>query len=235
MTCNTVDNALTYEWELENTTETSAPLVFSTPLPSFSASNIVAIIPGHVYNVRVRGVNPEYNSEFGPVCSLSFNIASSALQSSYCGNMSLGMNDFIQAELVEEAVDYEFRFEDIETLERFYFYSDVTPTCFLSQVEGLELNKEYEVHVRARYRNIWGGFGIPCAMMIVPNVVTTSLAEGSCENNQIIFRNDVIIVQPIEGATVYELEITEEETGKKTVVQSNTISFETSLLNDLTL
>ena len=49
-------------------------------------------------------------------------------------------------------------FEDIETLERYYYYSD-TRECPLAEVEGLALNTDYDVHVRGRYRNIWGGYG----------------------------------------------------------------------------
>lgn len=234
VTCDIVDNALTYEWELENLTEPGTPLVFTTPTPSFSANENAGIIPGNMYSIRVRGMNPEYTSALGSACLLSFNIATSTLQANYCGNMDLEMSDAIQVNTVYEADDYEFRFEDIETLERYYFYSDA-PNCPLTEVDGLELNKTYDVTVRARYRNIWGGYGAPCAMMIVPTVVTTSLADASCGNARIIFENDAILLQPLAGATVYELEITEQETGKITVVQSNTISFETSLFTDLTL
>lgn len=232
--CTPVENALTYVWELSDVNNPTSIISFSTPVAYFTANDMNAISPEQTYAIRVRGENPDYQSEFAGACDITFQIGTSALLEEFCGNMNLFMVSEIAANQIGEADAYEFRFEDIETLERHYFYSDNEPLCTLSEVEGLLLNTAYSVQVRGRFRNVWGQYGLPCAMMIVPNTVTTSLAEISCNNFHILSENDVILLQPIDGATVYELEITEQETGKESSALSSTVSFETSLFTDLT-
>jgi hypothetical protein len=95
------------------------------------------------------------------------------------------------------------------------------------------INNLYNVAVRAQYRNVWGANGNICEAKMSPPVVTTTLAPSSCENNEILIENGVILLQPIEEATVYELELTEVSTGIKTTIQNDGFEFATELLSNL--
>ncbi len=231
--CESIAGTTSYEWEFTNTLTLETILATSAD-NVILAGDVAGIIPQETYAIRVRGISDTANSEFGAACELTFEIPASMLSEDYCGNLELTYEATISGLNVEGATQFEFRFEDAETLERFYYYNSV-PTCPLAAVEGLEENRIYNTHVRARYNNTWGPFGQSCAIMITPIVLTTSLQDDWCENTEIFSENDVILLQPIDGATVYELEITERETGIVTTVQSDSFEFETSLFEDLTL
>jgi len=227
ITCTPVENATGYTWELSNLTDSETPIIFHTTLPAFSGSEIPEIIPGVDYLVRVKGTNSLIPSDFGSACSMRFDITLPMLIQGDCGNLNLSIQDIITSTEVAGADDYEFRFENTLTNERFYYYSGQTNTCILADLEDLELEVEYKVAVRAKYRNVWGGAGEECTIIVMPIVEMTMLTDPWCENYEINLQTDVIFVQPIENAAVYQLRIRNETENFEAILQSNLPEFST--------
>ena len=225
ISCNPVENATGYRWELRNLSDSENPIVFNTPLPAFSASEISQIIPGVEYQVKVKGTNPLITSDFGTACLLRFDISRPKLSDADCGNLNLSIQDVISSTQVEGANDYEFRFENAITNERFYYYSGQMLTCILADLDDLEIEIEYSVSVRAKYRNIWGGSGEECIIKVMPMVEKTRLTDQWCENYKINSLSDVIFVQPIENASVYHVRISNELENFEVNLQSNQPEF----------
>lgn len=225
ITCAPVSNATGYMWKL--TPLSGNGITFTTQLPEFNPTEIPAIIPFISYSISVKGINPLAPSEFGETCTLVFQLPKPLLTEPYCGNLNLSMADGITATHVPHATDYEFMFENTNTYERIYFYSGGSSTCNLFEVEGLELEVEYRVFVRAKYGNIWIQNGGVCLIQILPIQATTRLTDEWCENYAVNPSTDILIVQPIENAAVYQLRITNETELFELTLQNNQPEFST--------
>ncbi len=223
--CETVPNAISYSWIVRDLQDLNNLIEFNTSAPVFMPNDIPGIIPGLVYGVRVKGLNPTIPSDFGPECQVSFTIGTAKLTAIDCGNMTLSMSDVISNTGIQGSTDYEFRFEDAVTGERYYYYSGGAITCPLADVATLQTNTEYLVAIRGKYRNIWGEYGEICAIQIAPVVLTTALTDVWCENFQIDIVYDQLIVQPIENASVYELRISDSGEGNEIAVQNSLPAF----------
>jgi len=228
--CAPVQNALEYEWSFTNTINDE--LIYISPSNEVNIQDITGLIPEDSYTVHVRGLNPDYISEFGAECSLYISIPSSSLLDEFCGNMELYMESTIEANEVISAEEYEFTFTDTETLERYYYYSDQAE-CTLENVVGLELNKLYSVAVRVQYRNIWSDFGSLCQITIIPTPLMTMLEDAWCGNLSINYAYDVLTVQPIDGASVYQLKLSGGEIETELLFYSESPSFEAYSLDGL--
>ncbi len=220
-----VQDATSYMWELRDLEDLNNPITFTTTDPEFYGNEIDEITPNVTYEVKVKGVNPLIPSEYGSECTLLFMIPITNLIQNDCGNLALPANHILTALEVEGAMDYEFRFENKETLDRLYYYSGGENTCALTDVDGLELDTEYSVLIRAKYGNIWGDYGNNCTIKSVAIVVTTSLTDEWCENYSINFESDLILVQPIENATVYQLRIQNETENFELILENNQPEF----------
>lgn len=234
VSCVPVENSTSYTWEIRQMPDLATAISFTTTLPSFSGSEISELIPGMEYQIRVRGTNPLIPSDFGEACVLQFTIAESKLISDDCGNLDLRIEDVISATSVEGATDYEFRFENTITLDRFYYYSGGENTCPLAILDELELEVDYNVLVRTRYRNIWSGYGENCVIKVMPFVETTALTDEWCENYSINLQSDIILLQPIENASVYEIRISNETENFEVIIQSNQPEFSAISLDGIT-
>ncbi|MCA1761921.1 MAG: PKD domain-containing protein, partial [Flavobacteriales bacterium] len=231
ITCTTVDNAEAYKWEF--TRANGDVFETETDQAELLASNVPEIVPNTLYAVRVKAEAVGYTSEYAESCELLFSIETTQLIDESCGNLELTLENYISAEPVAGASDYEFRFEDVETAERFYFYSGQNTTCFLGAVETLEPEKIYEVMVRAKYRNTWSGQGDACLVGIVPVPLTTALTSQWCNNSLINREFDELEVQPIENATVYQIRISGGDLDTAVLMESNSNEFNISERDDL--
>jgi PKD repeat protein len=221
--CTEISNALEYEWKFEDLLGNE--ILYNSSSNQISIVNVPGIVPETTYTVQVRGLNPDFTSEFGEQCVLSFTIPTSSLSATYCGNMELYMETQVEVNPVEIADEYELTFTNTTTLERYYYYTD-QPFCTLEDVDGLELNQLYSVTVRVQYRNVWSDFGGLCQITIVPTPLMTQLEDEWCGNLTINIMNDVLTVQPIDGASVYQLKITGAEIETELLFYSESPSFE---------
>ncbi len=228
-----VENATGYLWELRDVEDVSNPITFSTTNPEFYGNEIPEIVPNQTYKIKVKGVNPLIPSEYGEECTLIFRILNTNLIQNDCGNLYLPQDHILTTLSVENASDYEFRFENKETLDRLYFYSGGENTCNLAEVEELELDVEYNVLVRAKYRNIWGEYGNNCTIKSLSVPVITSLTDEWCGNYSIDTESDIILVQSIANASVYQLRISNEAENFEVILENTQPEFSAISLADL--
>ena len=230
LVCDIVENALEYEWKFVD--GSNVEVLHTSDTHEISVFDIPGLIPQQNYTIQVRGLNPEYTSEFGAECNLFFSIPTSSLISEYCNNMELYIESTIEATTVSSAEQYEFTFTNTSTLDRYYYYSD-QPLCTLEDVDGLELNQIYSVSLRVQYRNVWSEEGNICQISIAPTPLMTQLEDVWCRNLSINYAYDVLTVQPIEGASVYQLRITGDEIETELIFYSESPSFEAFGLDGL--
>lgn len=228
--CAEVENAIEYEWKFED--DLGNELLYTSASNEVSPMDIAGIIPQTSYSIQVRGLNPNFESDFANACTLIFTIPTTALTAENCGNMELYMEMMVEAQVVDLAEQYEFTFTNTSTLERYYFYSE-EPVCSLDDVEGLELNQLYSVSLRVQYRNVWSDFGSLCQITIIPTPLSTQLEAAWCDNLSINYEYDVLTVQPIDGASVYQLKITGGEIETELLFYSESPSFEAFSLDGL--
>ena len=218
--CIPVSNATSYRWKFEAQDPSAEIFEITTTQPWFKGDDVPELVPGLTYNVAVKGESDVLPGDYGMACSLQFQIGTGALNEAFCGNLNLYMDDEISANTIAGATQYEFRFEDALTGERFYAYTGTT-ICALEAVETLSLNAEYEVMVRGKYRHIWGAYGNICTIKILPVIETTALTDAYCNNLYLDAELDQLLVQPIEGAGVYELRISNSDQTDSLVIQKD--------------
>jgi len=223
--CAAVPQATGYEWVFESATGPDT-WTLNTTGPAFMPSEVAQFVPNSSYNVMVRGTHPSLESDFGATCEITFSIAATQVTAGGCNQTELPQNFNLECDLVEDAEQYEFRFEDMETGERIYGYAGLGAQVPLSEVDGFESDKIYLVDVRARYRNVWGGHGTTCMVGTAANIFVPAAPAGLCENFSIDAENDTISLQPITGALVYELEFSGPAlTGPVTVDQTSPVFY----------
>jgi len=223
--CDPVIDAEGYEWKFSPISYFLQAFNITTAGNSFLPSDYPQLAANETYAVSVKGINNNIPGEFGPVCNVQFSIETTQLIASDCGNFSLSQSSSITTTEVNAAQDIEFVFENIQTLERIFHYSGGSQTVILNQVGSLEPNVLYTVSVRVKYRNIWGEYGALCNIQINSAIPTTSLELEWCENFDIDFENDMFFVKPIEGATVYELQISGGDLSSPKSSQKNQLGF----------
>lgn len=213
ISCYPVPGATSYAWTF-TPSDGSAVFGFSTDAPQFLPDDIEEIIPFVSYQVAVQGVHPELNAVEGATCNLRFAVPGSALTEEWCDRYDLTLQTYIQGIVVQGADQYEFRFEHIATGERLYGYSDASALLFLGGVEGLLIDELYKVDIRARYRNAWGRHGVTCQIAIGaeeeeeegPTLTAPAIPSDICDKFELDLQNDPLLLQPIEGASVYAIE-----------------------------
>lgn len=232
--CTPVEGAESYEWHFESTMDTSAVFTLNTDSFKIYAVEIPQIVPGVVYQVWVRAVHPELDSQYGESCFIDFAVRSSHLVEDDCGNINLQQDAPITCIPVEAAQEFEFRFENTVTMERAYHYSASNTTAALETVDGLEVDVIYNVQIRSKYREVWGNYGPSCDIKMASVIPTTKLIDVWCENYAIDTENDVILVEPIPSATVYELRLSGGDLINPIYIQHNQLEFSAGEFADLT-
>jgi PKD repeat protein len=234
VTCTPVNGATGYQWNFEDISDPAGNFSFATSGNSFLPADISQIVPGTSYNVAVSALHPSLPSQAGEICTVAFQIETTNLIVTDCGRQDLAHNEQITCIDIANAQNYEFRFEDVLTQERYYHYSDENNFVNLMDVEGLVPGVDYAVSIRVQYRDVWGAYGTICLMKIAPEVPTTSLTDEWCKNYSIDTENDVIFVEPIENATVYELRISGGDLDNPISIQRNQLGFPAADFTDLT-
>ncbi len=202
---NEVPGAESYAWQISNSFAAHVAS-FETAQAHFMPEDVANLLPFETYQVRVKGIHPDLQSDWDEPCEISFGIATTSLVEADCGNMSLGEDAYIICTAINGAEQYEYRFEEVLTGARTYGYSGPEVAIALGSVEDLEPGLQYLVDVRARYRNTWANHGPSCVISIMKNIEVPVIPEAICNNYSIIAENDGLSLQPINGASVYAVE-----------------------------
>ncbi len=215
-----VDEAMSYSWEIRELGSNSEQTIFSTTEAFFFPLEVADIKAETDYLVRVRGINPQIPSDFGQECSIRFTLATPNLLLDDCSGELVNQGQAIQVDEIHYAENYEFRFEDVESGDRYFLYGDAG-VIIMPYGNEIPPNKSYKVSSRIQHRSIWGGFGQECSIFLNAVVPTTQLAEAFCGNIEIDLNIDVLELQPIDGADVYETVFIEELSGDSTTITTN--------------
>jgi hypothetical protein len=234
VSCTPVMGATGYAWRFENANNPNENFIFTTSENSFSAYEESEIVPGITYLVTVEAMHPTLPSQQGDTCLLSFQIETANLVEPDCGRLDFAQNEIVTCTGVMNAQNYQFRFEDLLTQERFYEYTGGNEFVSLMDVDGLMPDVEYQVSIRAQYRDVWGAYGESCMIKMAAAIPTTMLTDEWCENYSIDTENDVIFVEPIQNATVYELRISGGDIESPMSIQLNQLGFPAADFDDLT-
>ncbi len=236
--CTPVPSALAYRWELVSLSANDT-LRFITSSPQFSAADIPEIVPQTQYTARVKGWRNDTASEFGQSCNLVFTIAPSMLIENDCGNTNLAAYGSISCTPVQNATQYEFRFEHSITGERSYGYTGTNGLLALSSVTDLEAGTIYIADVRARYRGVWGHHGSSCmiaieqAVVVPVDTIVPELPANICGNFEINVEKDTLTLQPINTASVYAIEFSGWPLNQPIEFQKSTNTFEAVIFANL--
>jgi len=228
---NPVSEATAYQWEFA--VEGLVQATIQTPsntLEPLAHSELKADEP---YVVRVRGINPDIPSYYGSACVLSFDLPVTSISVEDCnvaGETVLGTS--LSADEVPFAEQYEFRFEDSQTGDRNYLYSDDTSVELPEDGELIE-GATYLLSVRINHRGVWGGYGPLCTLFIVPQDMTTSMTDPFCGNLEIILEEGGIELQPIENAIVYQTVLVEESNSTLDTLETELPLITDELLKDI--
>ncbi|MEM9051687.1 MAG: T9SS type A sorting domain-containing protein [Bacteroidota bacterium] len=216
-----VGEATSYEWELTN--QEGEIVLIETISNDLTALEHSQLLPGIIYNVRVRGLNPIIPSSLGESCSHIWELAQPNLIIDDCEFTEISMGDFLEATTVNYAQNYEYRFDNDITSERVYEYSD-KPSLELLEGSELVSNVLYNVSVRISYNGNWGEFGESCKIIIHPEPLTTGLLDEFCGNLELILTNLQLEVQPIPEATVYQTVFANIEFNQRDTIEHSTSS-----------
>jgi PKD repeat protein len=214
-----VGDAMGYEWEFG--LEESDPIIISTLSNTIDLLGYPEIQTEVQYAVRVRGINSSIPSYFGDVCTYIATIDRPILLIENCDNTTIEFGEVLNSAFFEYAENYEFRFEDIETAERIYLYSEIAQVT-VSEDSGLISGKDYLISARINYNGNWGGYGDICQISIPSFVQSTSLTEEFCNNLELNITTVQLELQPIQGASVYQTILANSETNFRDTLEHET-------------
>ena len=225
-----VGEATKYEWEL--TSPDGEVKFFETATNGLLALNETDIQPGIEYGIRVRGINPTIPSFFAQSCNHTWRIGEPSLVIESCQYTEINFGQYLTVSELIYANNYEYRFDNGETAERIFRYSE-QPSLKLIEDSELRTNTLYDVSVRVNYNGIWGGFGESCKIFISPQPMTTGLLDEFCGNIELNMTNVRLELQPIERATVYQTVFTNNELNYRDTIEHLDSSIPSELLIEL--
>jgi PKD repeat protein len=225
-----VGDATGYEWEFIS--DQAEPIIIATASNSINLLSFPQVQPEVQYTVRVRGTNDNIPSFFGEECTYGALIDRPDLLVENCENTVVEFGANLNSTFYGYAENYEFRFEDTETSERIYIYSEFGQVS-IAEDSGLISGKEYLTSIRLNYSGIWGSYGEICLITIPSYAQSTSLTEEFCNNLELNFANVQLEVQPIQGASVYQTIFANSETNFRDTLEHETHFITESHLENL--
>jgi PKD repeat protein len=230
ITCAAASEALGYQWKFETAWgDVIYTATGDTVLTPYLVEGLVAGIP---YTLQVRGIHPEIESVFGSPCQVAFRPGSSMLIPQHCGNTQFQLGDLLQCTSLVYANAYELRLEDQETGERHFMESPVG--VFPSKtMESLRTGVPYLASVTAKWGGSWGPAGQLCTVQFAAAMAPVELMPLWCNNFEINSKKDTIALQPVQGATVYKLQLSGSNLTEPLVLQSAEARFAVSLIEGL--
>ena len=209
LTCEMIVEAEQFIWNF--VPQSGDPILFYTTGNYIAAALIPNLQLNTAYSVSIKAIVDGVEQPYGEPCQVMFApetiVAAPQLTDEYCGNMDISAETAITCTSVEGAGQYEWIFENTARGERFTYYSGSATSCTPSEIEGLDVAVAYQVSIRARINGQWTDYGQVCTIMLSAEIPTTSLLPELCGNHKISYAAGALIMEPIEGAVVYQFRI----------------------------
>ncbi len=236
ITCTPVTGAGSYEWEFKNQANTTVVATKTTTSTSLNLSTVAGLQWNTQYNVRVRAFIGAVAGTFNVSCLIGLipdpainGVPSTKIRTNDCGKLNFGLGGFVVADPVSGAVEYEFEIRDNITNAFIANKIQTSNGLTFSTVPAFTWGMQYKISVRARISTIWGTFGTPCTIGFIcdPNVCgvpTTALRSTDCGKLNLNFSTGLVVATTVNGATLYEFEITDLTTNAVSVQSRTTVN-----------
>ncbi len=137
----------------------------------------------------------------------------------HCGEQLTTFDQVFHAEAVTGATEYEFQIWNILDPQNQQVSGSVSPSHSLEQFGLFELGQTYEIRVKAKINGIWYGYGPICQLYSPVTVPETQITASNC-NQQLITFDELFYATEVSGATQYEFEFTNTQSGQVTLSNS---------------
>ncbi len=236
ITCTAVTGAGSYEWEFKNQANTTVVATKTTTSTSLNLSTVTGLQWNTQYNVRVRAYIGAVAGTYNVSCLIGLipdpainGVPSTKIRTNDCGKLNFGLGGFVVADPVSGAVEYEFEIRDNVTNAFIANKFQASNGLTFSTVPAFTWGMQYKISVRARISNTWGTFGTPCTIGFIcdPNVCgvpTTALRSTDCGKLNLNFSTGLVVATTVNGATLYEFEITDLTTNAVNVQSRTTMA-----------
>jgi hypothetical protein len=233
--CNAVTGATNYEWEFMNQSNTTLVSTITTTSTSLSLNSVNGLQWNTQYNVRVRAYIGTLAGSYSVACLIGITpnpnivVPSTKLRTNDCGKLNFGLGNFLVADAVSGANQYEFEVRDVNTNAFIANKIQASNGLYFNTIPQLQWGTQYKVSVRARISTTWGTFGTPCIIGFICNpaicgVPTTNLRTSDCGKLNFNFSTGLVVASTVYGATLYEFEITDLTTNAVSVQSRTTMN-----------
>ena len=236
ISCIAVTGAGSYEWEFKNQANTAVVATKTTTSTSLNLSTVAGLQWNTQYNVRVRGYIGAVAGTYNVTCLIGIipdpaisGVPSTKIRTSDCGKLNFGLSGFVLADVVSGAAEYEFEIRNNVTNAFIANKIQASNGLTFSTVPAFTWGTQYKISVRARISTTWGTFGTPCTIGFIcdPNICgvpTTALRSTDCGKLNLNFSTGLVVANTVNGANLYEFEITDLTTSAVTVQSRSTMN-----------
>jgi hypothetical protein len=212
-----VSGASQYEFQIKDAADNNVLATILNPTRTLAFSSVNPSIQWSTqYVVRVRAYVGSSVGQYGNACTIGTisnpnnTVPSTQLRALDCGNTSLTLTSFIQANPVTGATQYEFEFSQGATIVSTKLQSSLQ--CNLGSLNpSLNWNNTYTVRVRAYISSLQGTYGAPCNITIIndPALITippTQLVAANCGRLNYNYSTGGCAAVQVPNATQYEFQ-----------------------------
>lgn len=163
--CDPVPGTLNYKFRFEHD---GNYYWINSPVNNVNLLEHSFLQPATMYNVQVRSQGSNFDFNYGDICSIT-TASHTKLRSMDCNNLdSPNYNSLISSLKVHNATNYVFRFQDVIT--GVYYYGNSSNTFINpSSITGINLNRIYDVQVRAQGNEFDFDYGDVCQIRFIGN------------------------------------------------------------------
>ena len=123
------------------------------------------------------------------------------------------LSDNIHCEIDNDAIAYEWRFENVGSGQVHEYVSNGTENNIrLEQVPGLTYNESYDVSVRSKRSYGWGEFGESCPISIILEIPSIQLSQSWCGNNS-VYPWNTLSTNNVSQAEDYQWQFVDQDAG----------------------
>jgi hypothetical protein len=207
--CNAVSGATKYEYKYRDVATNAVSTWTRTNSIAASLGDAGLLDINRTYSVRVRALLNNVWGNYGDSCLINSptQVPLTKIRNQDCGLQTTTFNQLFYADAVSYASNYEFEFVDINTNVTTYKVR-LNTAASLGDAGLLDINRTYNVRVRAKVGNNWGAFGTICQIKSPITVPETKIRTQDCGLQTTTF-NQLFYADIVSYASSYEFEYTD--------------------------
>lgn len=204
--CNSVPNAVNYQYKFMQGTTTIATYTRGNYLTNCLLTNIPQIQYAQTYTVYVRAMIGSTWTLFGSPCTITTPaFPAGSVVSSMCGTTLASFTSLMYCNAIAGTTNYEWKFMQGSTVVATYQRGNYLTNCQPSNVQGISYAQTYDVYVRGYVGGVWGPFGAACSITMPP-FPTTEVSPAWCNGSVASLATGLTCVA-VTGATNYQWKV----------------------------